>query len=300
MSKETETEKKSKKSKESDVLAVLPLAENRAKRVENEERIGLLLSNERKKKDLSLKKISETLKVRKEYLEAIENGTYAELPPLPYSAGFVNSYAKFLGMNASRITQMFKEELSAKQEGKKPIFMAEESAAEASAPDKKYVIISIVSLIALVFLWSFLYSGEQVNENVTYEETIQEDVVEALSVENVSEVLVVEVESSDSQIVITEESYMPEQVENKIQMLEIRITKEDTWVEIRGRNRTYLNKTLRPGENFQLPLEKGMVLSVGKVDTVEVLVDGNEVQVIQPNRKLNIRLDGFVREDGNH
>lgn len=42
------------------------------------------------------------------------------------------------------------------------------------------------------------------------------------------------------------------------------------------------------------PEGKGMILSAGKYNGVEVYVNGRLTPVIQPNKKMNIALDPFV------
>ncbi|MDR3151539.1 MAG: helix-turn-helix domain-containing protein [Holosporaceae bacterium] len=59
-----------------------------------------LLKKTREEKNLSLGEISDALKIRYCYLDAIENHDYDNLPELVYSIGFVRSYAKFLGLDA--------------------------------------------------------------------------------------------------------------------------------------------------------------------------------------------------------
>ena len=105
MIKEAEAERKKQNAAGSGAAAGTMMPEP----AEDTDRIGNLLCHERLKKGLELEDISQVLCIRRVYLEAIESGNYVELPPLPYSAGFVNSYAKYLGLNNTRITQLFRE-----------------------------------------------------------------------------------------------------------------------------------------------------------------------------------------------
>lgn len=133
MIKEAEAERKKQNAAGSGAAAGTMMPEP----AEDTDRIGNLLCHERLKKGLELEDISQVLCIRRVYLEAIESGNYVELPPLPYSAGFVNSYAKYLGLNNTRITQLFREELNDGAREKR-IFMTEDLSAEAGLPDKRY------------------------------------------------------------------------------------------------------------------------------------------------------------------
>ncbi|MBP5398843.1 MAG: helix-turn-helix domain-containing protein [Alphaproteobacteria bacterium] len=118
------------------------------------DRIGAILYNERIKKNIDLDVIAQKLCIRRYYLEAIEKGEYKNLPSMPYSAGFVDAYAKYLGLNNTRITQLFKEEIEVKpQLVNSP---SEETSAEVGMPRKFYVLLGILLVALLAWLWQYL------------------------------------------------------------------------------------------------------------------------------------------------
>ena len=157
MIKEAEAERKKQNAAGSGAAAGTMMPEP----AEDTDRIGNLLCHERLKKGLELEDISQVLCIRRVYLEAIESGNYVDLPPLPYSAGFVNSYAKYLGLNNTRITQLFREELNDGAREKR-IFMTEDLSAEAGLPDKRYIIGGIAALFLIGGLWSLWHrSGDE-------------------------------------------------------------------------------------------------------------------------------------------
>lgn len=277
----------------------------------NNDKIGAVLYHERLKKKLSLEEVSQILCIRKSYLEAIEKGNYSELPPMPYSAGFVNGYAKFLGLNNTRVTQLFREEINAKPNDAKS-YINEETPAEASLPNKIYVISGIITVVLLALLWGVLSSDN--NEDVTVEEnTTEEEIVVETTNTEVEYFVKEETPASDT---ITEETKEPQKAEtvseNKVEEviveekktfdkpvvkngIEIRITKEDTWFEVKDDKKIYANRILKVGENYILPQKEGLILSVGKFDGVEVYVNGELTPVVKPNKKTNINLDNVLK-----
>ncbi|MDR3180195.1 MAG: helix-turn-helix domain-containing protein [Holosporaceae bacterium] len=66
------------------------------------------LKKAREEKNLSLSDVSDALKIRECYLDALERGDYASLPELVYAVGFVKSYAKLLEINDDNIIQEIK------------------------------------------------------------------------------------------------------------------------------------------------------------------------------------------------
>ena len=60
-------------------------------------------------KNLSLNDVAEELKIRKFFLQSIENEKYELLPGGVYTIGFIRSYAKYLGLNQDAIVEQLKE-----------------------------------------------------------------------------------------------------------------------------------------------------------------------------------------------
>ncbi len=75
--------------------------------------LGALLRGRRGALQLDLVQIANRLRIRAEYLEAIETADYQRLPGLPYAIGFVRTYAAFLGLDANEMVSRFKSETDA-------------------------------------------------------------------------------------------------------------------------------------------------------------------------------------------
>lgn len=69
--------------------------------------IGERLRAERLAQDLSLEQIEEYTKIRKFYIEALENDNYAALPDKVYIVGFLRSYCKVLKIDSQEIIEEF-------------------------------------------------------------------------------------------------------------------------------------------------------------------------------------------------
>lgn len=74
-----------------------------------------LLRQAREEKGLSLAAAERETKIKRIYLEEIENGKYDALPSESYAQGFVKNYAKFLGIPENVIVPVFKREYDAKK-----------------------------------------------------------------------------------------------------------------------------------------------------------------------------------------
>ena len=73
-------------------------------------RTGELLKKAREDKRLSLHEVALFLKINSRVLQAIEDGDQSQLPARTFLRGFIQSYAKFLKLDANMILQIFAEE----------------------------------------------------------------------------------------------------------------------------------------------------------------------------------------------
>ncbi|MDX2050494.1 MAG: helix-turn-helix domain-containing protein [Rickettsiaceae bacterium] len=60
--------------------------------------ISSLLKKTRLERGIDLEKISEDLRIRKKYLEAIENGDLKQVPGKAYRDGYIRMYSSYLGL----------------------------------------------------------------------------------------------------------------------------------------------------------------------------------------------------------
>lgn len=285
-------------------------------------RVGSLLKEMRIQKGLKVADIAKKLCIRRFYLEAIEESNYKDIPEFPYGIGFIRSYADYLGLNSGNIIELYKEETNSKPE--KDIFVLEPQT-EATVPNKKYLLISLLAIILIYVLW-YMYN----NRNIEIAETPVADVnVTMGQVEDINHSLPLVVEdyssapaevakaepekiavvdstvpvaSTNQQVVITNEAFTGEigapsplvqETEPLSDGVVIKVKKE-TWIEVKDGSKLYISKVLQPGDSYTVPQGKGMILSVGKADGVDVVINGKVADVINPNKKMNISLDKFI------
>ncbi len=115
--------------------------------------VGQALREERERKFYKLEEIEKATKIRKELLEALEDGDYSKLPPPTFIQGFIKNYGKFLGLNTEKLLAIFRREFS---EHKNPPRIMESFV---SPVDKKHfritptkVISGVVSVLIITFI----------------------------------------------------------------------------------------------------------------------------------------------------
>lgn len=87
--------------------------------------IGLVLRSRRQELGLSLEKIAEATKIRKSYLDALEEERFEDLPGRVYVVGFIQNYARFLGLPAEPLLEALGEERHAAPRKEKTLAMGE-------------------------------------------------------------------------------------------------------------------------------------------------------------------------------
>jgi cytoskeletal protein RodZ len=73
--------------------------------------LGQLLRNARIERKISLDELQEVTKIRKRYLEAIEEGNYKVLPGSFYVRAFIKSYAETVGLDPNEVLKLYKTDI---------------------------------------------------------------------------------------------------------------------------------------------------------------------------------------------
>ncbi len=104
---------------------------------------GMILKKERARKNYSLEEVSAATKIQVHYLNALENDEYNKFPSSVYSKGFLQNYAKFLGISSDRILALYR-----RQVGEAPRQVVKE--AQKPVKDPKFVITPSVLIMTTV------------------------------------------------------------------------------------------------------------------------------------------------------
>jgi len=121
--------------------------------------VSELLKTTRERAGQDLQVISQVLRIRHIYLEAIEGGRYDELPGKTYVVGFVRAYAEHLGLDSDEVVKRFKQEVDG-LEGRSEL-MFPSPVTEQSVPGGAIIMIGLVVLAAAYGGWYFLSSQDR-------------------------------------------------------------------------------------------------------------------------------------------
>ncbi len=184
--------------------------------MEEAQNVGELLRNTRLKKGKTLGDVSKDLCIRKFYLEAIENMDAANLPAMPYGLGFVRSYANYLELNASRITQAFRQAVytAPVEEKEEP---DETPQTEYAGPNWHHVLIGLLGVVLIFAAWHGISAYNQQKQAAEEREIAQDNVVPepVIIEENEPALPEMEEENVEAESEISPEDAAAESAENK-------------------------------------------------------------------------------------
>ncbi len=120
--------------------------------------IGVLLREAREGTGQSLRGVAQVLRIRRIYLEAIEDGRFQDLPGPAYATGFIRTYADHLALDSDEIIRRFRDE--AKDLGGKAELDFPVPVAESGIPGRAVLIVGLVVVAGVYGVWTLNDSRE--------------------------------------------------------------------------------------------------------------------------------------------
>ncbi len=112
-----------------------------------------ILKSTREARGWTLDEVSEITRVRRAYLEALEQAAYDVLPPRAFALGYVKAYAKALDLDEETLADMFKREVS---EPHTRLHAPSGASLEDVKPNYRLYITAGVCLVVAIVAWNIL------------------------------------------------------------------------------------------------------------------------------------------------
>jgi cytoskeletal protein RodZ len=116
--------------------------------------VGRILRRGRERDGLRLRDVADALRIRYDYLDAIERSEFDALPGATYAIGFVRSYASYLALDDEAIVRQFKQEVRGLNRTQDLSFP--EPVNEGKVPGKALLLVSLVFVGAAYGGWHYL------------------------------------------------------------------------------------------------------------------------------------------------
>jgi cytoskeleton protein RodZ len=249
-------------------------------------RLGAELRDARLALGLSIEDLAQSLRIRRVYLAALEEGRVHDLPAPAYAVGFVRTYARSLGLDEADMVRRFRE-ASGPTVARKTDLVFPEAVPDRGVPAGAVMLVGVVLAVGAYIGW-YQWSGsssrtvdavppppaiEQALREGSPPETVPEPPVAAPNPSNANAAPVAPAKPGAAGATAPPAaSPAPPSAEGRILLR----AKAEVWIQVRERQGgpVLVNRVLRPGETWQVPPKDGLLLSTGNAGGLEVMVDG--------------------------
>lgn len=209
-------------------------------------RAGRKLSEARRQLGLSLEEVAEKIRVRREFLEALEDMNVKLLPGKAYALAFLRSYARALGIDEKAIVDQFQDECALSREDAQPQIRNPQSKPH---PERPWIWAAGLVLVAFGFVG---YRALQHDEAHRAEVAASAPATVSPAPTNIGS----QGPAAEGRVV------------------EIRAVTE-AWLEARGPDGTvFLSRTLEPGDVYRPDASPGWTLHARDGGAFELFVNG--------------------------
>ncbi len=73
--------------------------------------LGQYLQKERENKNFSREYVSQNIRIRPPFIQALEEDDFQVLPAEPYARGFIRSYCHFMGLNPQEALEIYRQQV---------------------------------------------------------------------------------------------------------------------------------------------------------------------------------------------
>jgi cytoskeletal protein RodZ len=236
------------------------------------DKIGNLLKSRREELSLSLKDISSELKVRRYYLELIEDNKLNEVPSKVYTLGYLKLYAEHLGLDGDNLIKKFKDSTpTPNKEIKEEAYLENKT----FSFDKESIILvitffSIVSII-ITYLLYYKHNVHSSLQNQTNEiHYILRDLEQ-------SQTLGFKTDTTNMSSNILAPSLLPNLEASKIAIM----AKYDTKIQIVNLEEARILEELvmKRGEVFFLPKQPHLIIKTPDRQSLEVITNSHQNKI---------------------
>ena len=226
---------------------------------------GKVLQQARKKKRYSIDKVHKTTKIKKEYIEGLENDNVSVFPAELYYKNFLKTYAQFLSLDPVEMINLYEQSKLEQQDDlfKQSNNNPENKFFEFFKTNKQTFIYIGYGLIGIILICLIILIIPAKKATVT-EETAKQELTK-----------------KEQKVV----SSVPQQTEQKLYIKAI----ADTWIKIVGDDKKIFEDILGKDKIFETTTKNEFTIKIGNIDGVEVYFNDKRVDISKgsSNAKVN-------------
>ncbi len=252
--------------------------------------IGNFLRERREARGISLDEVEKDLKIRKKYLQTLEEGNIDIIPGKTYIVGYLRNYSKYLDIDEENINQIIqtynnleKQKSVIKETKKENIYLKTK---DRSMFEKKrfflpvkYVYLSgflIIIFIGLLLLSRSLKEAQDFP--VPSPEIGSETGINIEEKENDISTLAEELIKSEAEAIIAESSTQDSVLAEKLPILKL-IADDKTWVKILSEDKIIFEGILFEGEEFFWETDQSLEIITEYPTKIETYYDDESIEI---------------------
>ncbi|MCG3159826.1 MAG: hypothetical protein JMDDDDMK_00846 [Acidobacteria bacterium] len=240
--------------------------------------LGQQFKQSREEKGISLHEIAESTHIGVRFLQAIENDSYDILPGGVFNRAFVRKFARQVGFDEEQAVKLYEEQLE--EQGGEPEQRYQMGVEDfESRPTSGNGL--LLSFVALMILGALAYAAYQYFAPAGSESG---GPVANLSTPSVTP------DASASPSPSPAASPTPEPAPAGAMRVQLSAPTEEVWLSVKPDDQKAQMMILQTGETREYDVNEKIVLSIGRVPSLKITVNGREVD----NGKLVPNLKGVV------
>ncbi len=270
--------------------------------------LGQLLKKARTQKGISLDELQELTKIRKRYLEAIEEGNYKILPGNFYVRAFIKSYSEAVGLEPEEVLRLYRSVIpetnlepanEPKRRQTKPPRNSDKMSKWASA----LLVIAFPLLILSVLYYYYVRTPNEdqisrnpapLTDNRSQPEAEVKEPVVIVTPEPVPEPEPVQV--AEINLVKTEGSTDFYEIKNSKELsIQIQVVGDQCWMAIQklNKNGEYIeeNLPLQRNDTRDWTFDESVYFNIGKANALKVTINGTDINMGDKPNPRRLQLD---------
>ncbi|HEY1709687.1 MAG TPA: RodZ domain-containing protein [Rhizomicrobium sp.] len=272
------------------------------------ESVGQDLRAARLRRGDDLATVSKALKIRKDHLEALEEGRIGDLPGRTYAVGFVRTYADYLGLGAAQYVERYKAEIEGRTEEREPPPYADEL--DTTRFPYGWVVVGVIILAVIAYgTYRFATAPDSAsNQPVAAVPAQMVAKPEMAPAPHPQPAVSAPAKMAPAQAMsgATPPAAVPEGQKyglgNEGSRVLLRVTAQTRLLVTGAGAKTYINRMLQPGDSYRVPNATGLTLTTPNGGAVQVELDGQAMGVAgQPSQVVEgLSLDPQAIADRSH
>lgn len=226
---------------------------------------GKILQQARKKKRYSLDKIHKATRIKKEFIEGLENDDVSAFPAELYYKNFLKNYAQFLSLDPVEILNLYEQTKLEQQEDlfKQNNVNIENKFVEFYKKNKQtifYIGYGLIAILVVCIIVLLIPTKKESNQDMQQPATVKQEKV----------------------------SNVQKQEKPAEQKLFIKAI-DDTWIKVIGDDKKLFESILTKDKTFEATTKQEFNIKIGNIDGIEIFFNDKQVDISKgaSNSKVN-------------